>query len=407
MPVAEGDPPIELTESATITIPSNDPSSGIAIWAKSTTSGIAIVLGLISNGTTVPTDPVDPPTDPVDPPTDPVDPPTDPVDLSGTNTVYGSPGTIFPLGIYLAGSTASYSIAYPTGFPLKVARQSNVIVPVASQWTTPSTGYPYSVTGQAVSSSTKLKVVGTGITASNGNIKLAKGTYLQSDPLALDFPKTADDATTQTPAKFRLSFKGVIPNHSTPPIVSLYDYGIGRFEFGPHWDGSTMFVHCGRGNTSTETKIISDAGAARALGTNQLYECEYNDNPGGTGGLQRCASRGIHKGPHGSRLAHLDPREAHHRTLEWRHVGQRRQRELHLPNLDPGTDQRSQRQRSKPAQDLRGSRDGTRRKRRPKLGYVQVRREHLRQGWSGHGPAARRTFPAYQHGQEFSGSYAS
>ena len=169
VPVAEGDPPIQLTESATITIPSSDPQSGIAIWAKSTTSGIAIVLGLIASTITEPVDPEEPeqPVDPVDPPT-----PEEPVNLAGSNTVYGAPGTVFPLGIYLANRSANYTIAYPTGFPLKVKRDSNIIVPVTSQWTTTATGFPYSVSGEAVSSSTTLKVVGNGKTASGSNIKI-------------------------------------------------------------------------------------------------------------------------------------------------------------------------------------------------------------------------------------------
>ena len=48
VPVTAGDPPMNLTQSAQVIIPSSTPDAGIAIWAKSTTSGIAVILGLVN-----------------------------------------------------------------------------------------------------------------------------------------------------------------------------------------------------------------------------------------------------------------------------------------------------------------------------------------------------------------------
>jgi len=85
VPVTVGDPPMNLTQTAQVIIPTDKPDSGIAIWAKSTTSGLAVVLGLVN--APIPLPPGS----------------NEELDLSGSGTVYGDPGTIFPLGIYLAG----------------------------------------------------------------------------------------------------------------------------------------------------------------------------------------------------------------------------------------------------------------------------------------------------------------
>jgi hypothetical protein len=201
VPVTAGDPPMNLTQSAQVIIPSSTPDAGIAIWAKSTTSGIAVVLGLVNAPEPQPGGS------------------DEELDLSGSGTVYGDPGTIFPLGIYLAGSTANFTLTVPSGFPLAIERRNEITVPVASQWTISSAGSPWPVSGDAVGSSNviyKRVYSGSGGASSDnssmvdGRLRLMRHIHLITDPLALSFKQTTNDGTTQTPASIRLTFSGIV-----------------------------------------------------------------------------------------------------------------------------------------------------------------------------------------------------
>lgn len=279
VPVAEGDPPMTLTQTAQVILPADKPDAGIAIWAKATTSGIAIVLGLTNAPEPQPGGS------------------NEDLDLSGSGAVYGNPGTIFPLGIYLANSTASFTLSAPSGFPLRVERKNDITVPVASQWLTDGAGSPYAVTGDAVSDAVVLNkvVTETGSTDfRNGHVVLNKDAYLATPALGLDFKQTTDDANTQTPPRIRLSFKGVVPESTTPILACMYDYGVGMFQLSPHWNGNTLTAEVGRGASSES--IVSDDGPERVLGTNQLYEAEFIDNPNGPGGTVRFYIDGVQFG---------------------------------------------------------------------------------------------------------------
>ena len=177
-----------------VIIPTDKPDSGIAIWAKSTTSGLAVVLGLVNA-------PI-----PLPPGSD------EELDLSGSGTVYGDPGTIFPLGIYLAGSTSSFTLTAPSGFPLRIERRNDITVPVASGWTITNAGSPWLVSGDAVGASNVLykRVYGStdDSAMTNGRLRLMKGVYLITDPLGLTFKQTTDDGTTQAPPSIRMTFNG-------------------------------------------------------------------------------------------------------------------------------------------------------------------------------------------------------
>ncbi|WP_449471636.1 hypothetical protein [Sphingobium chungangianum] len=286
VPVAEGDPPMNLTQTAQVIIPHNTPDAGIAIWAKSTTSGIAVVMGLVNAPEPQPGGS------------------DEELDLSGSSTIYGQPGSIFSLGIYLAGSTSNFTLDAPSGFPLRIERRNEITVPVASSWTITSGGSPWAVSGDAVSSSNvlyKRVYTGTGGASSDnsdmigGRLKLMRHIYLASDPLALSFKVSNDDGTSQTPANIRLSFRGIV-NEEYPIMATLYDYMIGEFTLRPHWSGDTLSVTIGRG--SSQTEIISDDNPAFAIGPGILktYEAEFIDNVGGAGGSIRFYVDGVQIG---------------------------------------------------------------------------------------------------------------
>lgn len=444
VPVANGDPDgLTLTQSASVILPKDKPNAGIGMWIKSTVSGYAITLGLTNAPEPQP------------------DVPGEDIDLSGSGTVYGDPGTIFPLGIFVANSNAAFTITLPkkgsTATPIKARywgfiidecqseqrpalgdikffnkggtqltpvavtahavpyqndqtyRAANVIdgnpasfwlsdienstprgviwfdfgsavaVDSATVWNRPDTyglaeswktfrvfradsapaeplvSGSYTVTAtftdqvwtlassktftslnggsstatlpilierrnatsQAVSSSWRLggsgapypgtgDAVDAGIVMNkqgdpnafefrNGNVVVNNTGYLQTDPLALDFPMTSDDNTTQTPERIRLSFKGVVAAGTFSGVLgSLMDYGYGEFRLEPYWNGSTLKVTMGR--NGGQENVISDDAPSRVLGTNQLYEAEWTNNSGGDGGTMRFFVDGVQIG---------------------------------------------------------------------------------------------------------------
>ena len=281
VPVTVGDPPLNLTQTAQVIIPADKPDSGIAIWAKSTTSGLAVVLGLVN--APIPLPPGS----------------GEELDLSGSGTVYGDPGTIFPLGIYLAGSTANFTLTAPSGFPLRIERRNDITVPVASGWTITNAGSPWPVSGDAVGASNVLykRVYGStdGSAMTNGRLRLMKGVYLITDPLGLTFKQTTDDGTTQAPPSIRMTFNGVV-NEEYPILATMYEYNVGKFELRRHWAGSsTLVVTIGRGNS--ETQIVSADDPAFAAGSLKSWSVEFIDNVGGPGGTVRFYSNGVQIGP--------------------------------------------------------------------------------------------------------------
>lgn len=140
VPVVTNDPGVELTQQASITIPFANSNARVALYATTSLTGLSLILGATNAPAPQP------------------EVPTEPIDLSGSGTIYGAPGTIFPLGIYLGGSTAEFTISIPNDFPVKIERKAETSTPVASQWLTGASGSPYPVAGDAVSSSAVLEI---------------------------------------------------------------------------------------------------------------------------------------------------------------------------------------------------------------------------------------------------------
>ncbi|MGA1849482.1 hypothetical protein VH570_01425 [Sphingobium sp. HT1-2] len=285
VPIVANDPPMNLTQSAQVLLPYDALDLGVALYAKPQTSALALIIGLVNAPEPLPGGS------------------DEELDLSGSGTVYGDPGTIFPLGIYLAGSTASFTLTAPSSFPLRIERRNEISVPVASQWNITSAGSPYAVAGDAVSTSNvlyKRVYSGSGGTSSdnsqmiNGRLRLMRHIHLASDPLALNFRQTTNDGTTQTPASIRLTFSGIV-NNDYPILASLYDYMVGEFTLRRHWQGNTLQVTVGRGSSQTQITSVDDA--AFASGSLKTWSVEFIDNVGGVGGTIRFYSDGVQIGP--------------------------------------------------------------------------------------------------------------
>ena len=308
VPVSTSAPPLSLTQSGMVIIPKETPGAGIGIWAQPLLNGTAVYFGL----TNAP--------EPLPPGSD------EDLDLSGSGTVYGDPGTIFSLGIYLAGSTATFNLTAPSGFPLRIERRNEINVPVASQWTITNAGSPWFPTGDAIGTSNGIaKRVYSGSGGApvdnsemvNGRLKLMKHIYLSTEPLALDFKITANEAITQTPADIKLTFRGVV-NEEFPYLAGLYDYTIGQFALKQHWNGNSVMCLVGRG-AGSPLQIESDQDPAFARGSLKTIEAQYIDNVGGVGGIVRFFVNGVQIGA--DKPCEVKPRITPAMTLECNVVG--------------------------------------------------------------------------------------
>lgn len=280
--------PLNLTQKGEVIIPANSTTAGMGIYAYPRSDGSTVVTFGLSNAPTPPPPGSD-----------------EELDLSGAGVVYGDPGTIFPLGIYLAGSTANFTLTAPSSFPLRIERRTDITVPVSSNWAITPAGSPFPNTGNAVSPTAVLNkrvyisenggATGDNSEMVNGRLKLMRHIFLTTDALGLTFKSTTDDTTTQAPPSIKIGFRGSVGD-GYPILASMYEWNEGRFELRPHWDGNTMIVTCGRG--SSPPSIKSDQDPAFAIGPNivKTYEVEYVDNVGGAGGVVKFYVDGVQIG---------------------------------------------------------------------------------------------------------------
>lgn len=291
VPVSNVDPDTEtLSQQASVTIPySGGGDLKVALYATSSLTGVKLTLG--TSGTGGSTNPGDGGTNPGDGggSTDPVEPtnPNTPVDLSGDSTIYGQPGTIFKLGIDLAGSTAAFTLKVPSDLKIQLAHYTEVIKPAQAAWATSTLASSYAPSGEGLGSSFTLKTqkFGSGdFSITENRLRLSSGCRLGSSALGLSFNSTTNPDTTQAPPSIRMGFKGVVPAGTVfATLAEMYDYGVGRFTLSPSWQGNVLSATVQRGDTVVS--ILSDSDDRRILGTLQLYEVEYVDDTSGPGGV--------------------------------------------------------------------------------------------------------------------------
>lgn len=310
VPISTSAPPLTMTQSGMVIIPKNTSGAGIGIWAQPLLNGTAVYFGL----TNAP--------EPQPPGSN------EEIDLSGSGTVYGDPGSIFSLGIYLAGRTGSFTLNAPSGFPLRVERRNEISVPVSSRWTINNAGSPWPAFGNAVSSSSSITkrvytnswgggAAGDNSEMVNGRLKLMKHIYLATEPLGLEFKITGDETVTQTPSSIKLSWRGVV-NEEYPYLAALYEWNVGQFSLKQHWNGNSVVLSVGRGAGSA-LEIQSDVNDAFARGSLKTIEAEYIDNVGGAGGIVRFYVDGAQIGA--DKPCEIKPRILPSMTLECNAMG--------------------------------------------------------------------------------------
>jgi hypothetical protein len=223
--------------------------------------------------------------------------PDNPPDLSGSGTIYGAPGSIFPLGLYLgsiAGDT-QFTFANPDGLPVKILTETETVEPVASTWTTSDANGPWTPAGPAFPAGDTIRKADNGGTwgYANGRLIANKDTYLKTDALDMEFPTSSDDAKTQIPPSIRIGFKGIVPaGTSDGTLIALADYGLGNFSLAPHWTG-TLNVAISRNDS-----YIEYPGPAMDLdlGNEHFYEAEWINDASGAGGTLHYYIDGVEQG---------------------------------------------------------------------------------------------------------------
>lgn len=198
--------------------------------------------------------------------------------------IYGDPGSVFPLNIRAGDGAGPFTLAVPPA--LKLARRVTyqVTQPVDLGWTfSADAGETIGRLPAFPKPVVMTTIVNAGATTafSGGLLTLSQNSYLRSEPLGLDFGVTSDPATTETPRRLRLSFRGIAPWDLTSAILlELFAWNVGVISFGCHWESGRLSVGIARGDRS-ET-FLSTKG--RINGAEQLLEVEWRDDRGAAGG---------------------------------------------------------------------------------------------------------------------------
>ncbi|GAA4770828.1 hypothetical protein GCM10023219_16940 [Stakelama sediminis] len=202
--------------------------------------------------------------------------PPDPTDL----TVYGDPGTRFPLGLDMAGASGNYDLTVPSG--LSLVKRDVTPTPETESST-------YTITALAASyapaqanggvTANDLAIVGTGANYSSGRLNLPAGTYLSADAIGISLPTTSDPDTTQAPQSITVGFKGIVPQ-AEAPLVSLYHYSHAEFSLYGYWQPGQVKVILER--EGQRAVFYSDTGLSSTA--DEDIAVRYDDDPNGAGG---------------------------------------------------------------------------------------------------------------------------
>jgi hypothetical protein len=160
----------------------------------------------------------------------------------GDVTVYGDPGTRFPLGLDMAGPSGNYNLTVPSGLSLvkRVVAPTPVTTGSTYSMNALATAYSPSQSNGGVTPNT-LTVVGAGATYSSSRLNLPAGTYLSAGAIGISLPTSSDPATTRTPRSITIGFKGILPQDGAP-LVSLYEYDRARFSLHGYWQPGQVSV---------------------------------------------------------------------------------------------------------------------------------------------------------------------
>ncbi len=204
-------------------------------------------------------------------------------------TVYGDPGTRFPLDIDMQGASGNYTLSVPSGLslvkrvvtPTPTDKSSSYVLDSNSSSFTPA-----QTNGGVTANS--LTVVGTGTSYSGGYFNLPAGTYLSAGAAGITLPTTNDPAITQTPLSFTLEYTGIVPVGSAV-LVSLYDYNKACFQLNTHWQAGRVSVNIDRGTTNIT--LLSDTGLSNSA--EERIGVRYDDDVAGPGGTVTFLRNGV------------------------------------------------------------------------------------------------------------------
>lgn len=211
----------------------------------------------------------------------------------GDLTVYGDPGTRFPLSLDMAGTSGTYNLTVPSGLSLVKRVVTPTPVSKSSTYTMNALAASYSPAQSNGGVTTNaLAVVGSGATYSSSRLNLPVGTYLSAGPIGISLPTSPDPSKTRTPRSMTLGFQGILPQ-SEAPLVSLYQYAQGEFSLYGYWQAGQVKVRLERdGQTAV---FYSATGLSNTV--QEDIGVRYDDNPSGAGGTITFLRNGAAFGP--------------------------------------------------------------------------------------------------------------
>lgn len=211
---------------------------------------------------------------------------------TGNTTVYGDPGTRFPLGIYLRQPAASYALTVPAGLSLAVQTTTPTTVSSGSAYNTINATGPFSpVQTSGGATNQGLVLHGTNKSFDGTYLYMWDGAYLATPALGLAFATSSDSAKTQAPPALALNFVGIIPP-ARHVIASLFSWAEGGMVLMGNWATNNVVVRIERNGTTEEYESASGF-SNTAL---EDVSVRYTDNPGGPGGTITFFRNGVQIG---------------------------------------------------------------------------------------------------------------
>jgi hypothetical protein len=193
--------------------------------------------------------------------------------------IYGDPGTIIPLNI--AAGTGDYMLSVPAGLAIARRIATQRFHSAKATWRFGAADRVALGEGDALSNRVSLRSVGPARPGATG-IALSRESFLQSEPLGVDFGTSTDPERLQTPHRIRCSFRGIVPPRADGALLFyMVGWNVGTIALFTQYGSDKLECTIGRGDKS-EGGFVSSL--ARKAGVEQLLEVEWRDNPGAAGG---------------------------------------------------------------------------------------------------------------------------
>jgi hypothetical protein len=200
--------------------------------------------------------------------------------VTGAVTIYGDPGTRFPLGITVPAPAASYALTVPAGLTLEVRTEVQGTTAVASSYTLNNANGPFAPVQTGVGASTvNVSAYGTGKTFDGTYLNLPQNTYVESESLGLAYALSADASKSQTPKSITLNYVGIIPTDAKT-LAAVAVYLDGGIILRGNWATNNLLVTLERDGVTEE--LASATGISNTAEEN--VSVRWTDNASGPGG---------------------------------------------------------------------------------------------------------------------------